>query len=313
MSAPTAEPGTNVDDGRYVYCVVGVNEDDDESEWRESNGVDGAEAYLVAADGVGAVVHRCEATPNPSDLSAVKQSLLRHQHVVDAAGEAFGTPLPLRFGTVVEGGDASVERWLAETVETQRQYLNAFSGKWEYRIEVGWDEDALTETVQASDEKLGELAETLESSSEGTSFLVQKQYDKRLSELVYAEREERVAALAERLDPLVDEMEELGRPSVSLDDAGDSEGGPSFRVAVLAPEENEIPIGDVLDDVEADPATTEVQYTGPWPPYTFAPSLDDEEGTDDGDGRTTDAGDEARTTDGDAEAPDAGNAGGRSR
>ncbi|WP_224332743.1 gas vesicle protein GvpL [Haloprofundus halobius] len=289
MSAPTADPGTTVDDGRYVYCVVAVDGRDTETEWTES-GVGGAEAYLVASDGVGAVVHRCEVTPNPTDLSAVKRSLLRHQHVVDAAGEAFGTPLPLRFGTVVEGGDAAVSDWLAETAATQRRHLDAFAGKWEYRIEVGWDEDALAEAVESSDDRLAELAGTLESSSEGTSFLVQKQYDKRLSDLVYAEREERVTALVDRLDPLVERMEELGRPSVSLDDAERSTDGPSFRVAVLAPEENEIPIGDVLDEVTARPETSEVQYTGPWPPYTFAPSPG--EGEPDGTGDADRADDE---------------------
>ncbi|WP_117592707.1 gas vesicle protein GvpL [Haloprofundus halophilus] len=280
MSAPAADPGTTVDDGRYLYCVVGVDDGESDADWSESNAVDGAEAYLVTADGIGAVVHRCERTPNPNDLSAVKRSLLRHQHVVDAAGDAFGTPLPLRFGTVVEGGDAAVREWLAETAATQRRHLDAFAGKWEYRIEVGWDEEALAEAVESSDDRLAELAETLGDSSEGTSFLVQKQYDKRLSDLVYAEREERVATLAERLDPLVEEMEELGRPAVSLEDDDGSDSGPSFRVAVLAPEENEIPIGDVLDEVEANPETTGVQYTGPWPPYTFAPSLG-EGGSDD--------------------------------
>ncbi|WP_224270095.1 gas vesicle protein GvpL [Haloprofundus salinisoli] len=292
MSAPAADPGTTVDDGRYLYCVVAVDEGEAGTDWTESNAVDDAEAYLVVADGIGAVVHRCERTPNPNDLSTVKRSLLRHQHVVDAAGDAFGTPLPLRFGTVVEGGDAAVREWLVETAATQRRHLDAFAGKWEYRIEVGWEEDALAETVEASDDRLAELAETLDDSSEGTSFLVQKQYDKRLSDLVYAEREERVAALAERLDPLVEEMEELGRPAVSLEDADGSDSGPSFRVAVLAPEENEIPIGDVLDEVKSNPETTDVQYTGPWPPYTFAPSLDDEESNDTGSG-SADRGSEA--------------------
>ncbi|KTG10958.1 hypothetical protein AUR64_07225 [Haloprofundus marisrubri] len=298
MSAPTADPGTSVSDGRYVYCVVAVEEDesDERDDWSEPNGVDGAEAYLVTSDGVGAVVHRCERTPNPADLSSVKRSLLRHQHVVDAAGEAFGTPLPFRFGTVVEGGDEAVERWLTETADTQRKHLDALSGKWEYRIEVGWDEDALAETVESNDDRLRELAEKLEDSSEGTSYLLQKQYDKRLSDLVYGEREARVSDLVERLDPLIDRMEELGRPSVSLeDDQGSdrqSDDGPTLRVAVFAPKQNEIPIGDVLDDVEADPETTAVQYTGPWPPYTFAPSLGDE---GNGNGESTES--NADTTD----------------
>ncbi len=45
------------------------------------------------------------------------------------------------------------------------------------------------------------------------------------------------------------------------------------QVSFLAHEDREEEIGRVLDDVAAEPGV-EIRFTGPWPPYSFAPELD---------------------------------------
>jgi len=60
-----------------------------------------------------------------------------------------------------------------------------------------------------------------------------------------------------------------GRPlEAVLDRLADETG-----VAALADESAAGALGERLDEVAATPGV-EVRYTGPWPPYTFAPALE---------------------------------------
>lgn len=286
----SSEEGTRtVEEGRYLYCVVRVPDEADGT--FAVDGVGGTTTKLVTAGDIGAVVHPCESLYDSEDPAQVRRWLLRHQAVVDDAGERFGTPLPVRFDTVIRGGDEGVREWLREERETLASALERFAGHWEYRITVRWDEERLDEAVDG-DERLAELRSRREEATEGTGFLVGKQYEKRLAQLKRAYREERSAALEDALADVARESRDLGRPGAALSalsgtgegndgdgtaaaDAADDDG-PRTRLAVLAPTEAEDRIGRVLEELADDPAAS-VRFTGPWPPYTFAPELSTDE------------------------------------
>ena len=207
---------------------------------------------------------------------------------MDAAGERFGTPLPFRFDTIVTGDDERVREWVAKSAETLGRYLEAFAGCWEYRIEVTADETDLEDGLEATDDRLADLAARIDEASSGTGFLLRKQYDQRLAELKRARREERSAALEERLASLAREVHRVDESRSSLvtgettaDSNPDTNPGTDSeaethtqaRLTVLAHEEREAAIGEMLDEVAAEPGIT-VRFTGPWPPYTFAPEIE---------------------------------------
>lgn len=275
------------DEGRYLYCVVdpsgadatvegetdgnatGADSTDADADGFAATGVDDEEAYLIAADGVGVVVHACESVYDTADVGQVKRWLLAHQSVVDAAGEAFGTPIPFRFDTILQGDDDAVEQWLRAESDELAAHLDDLASHWEYRVHLVWDDDHLRETV-ADDEELAALDERREAAGEGTAFLLEKQYEQRLADLVQTRREAVEASLLDRVEPLAADIERLDRPRASLGDAEvDADGS---RVALLLAEERVDDVGAELDEVAATPGV-EVQFTGPWPPYTFAPEL----------------------------------------
>ncbi|MFA9503907.1 gas vesicle protein GvpL [Natrinema sp. H-ect1] len=291
--AGTAEPADapSIDEGRYLYCLVRADGD----AALETTGVDGEPVSIVVADGIGAVVHACDGIYDSGDLAQIRRWLVRHQTVVDEAGQAFGTPIPFQFDTILRGDDDGLREWLREERTILEQALEGLAGHWEYRVEVveidPIDDAALIER----DDRLRDLDERIADAEEGTAFLLEKQFDQRLTELRAARRESVTADLQERLAAEAREVHALERsPSAGLSDdvagggsdsnasAGrDADDGETLaRLTLLAHEDDEGAIGSILDDVAATDGL-EVRFTGPWPPYTFAPELGDNgDGTD---------------------------------
>ncbi|SEO36099.1 Gas vesicle synthesis protein GvpL/GvpF [Halogranum amylolyticum] len=267
-----SEPETSFDEGRYLYCVV---TDGDGS--LSTTGLEDEQVRVIREAGLVAVVHDCSSLYDSDSATEIQRWILAHQSVVDDAGEAFGTPLPFQFDTIVRGDDEAVRSWLREEEATLTDHLEALAGRWEYRIEVVWDEDAAREELEAADDELQQLAERRDSADEGTGFLLNKQYETRLDQLLSEQRRAEAADLAERIGSEVTELVDLGeRSTVGLDVGGaDEEVDVLARFAVLATDDEQEAVGLLLDDVAADPGI-EVRFTGPWPPYTFTPELGEE-------------------------------------
>ncbi|RZH67727.1 gas vesicle protein GvpL [Natrinema altunense] len=286
--AGTAEPADvpSIDEGRYLYCLVRADAD----AALETTGVDGEPVSIVAVDGIGAVVHACDGIYDSGDLAQIRRWLVRHQTVVDEAGQAFGTPIPFQFDTILRGDDDGVREWLREERDTLERALSELAGHWEYRVEVVEIDPVSDAALLERDERLRELDERIADADEGTAFLLEQQFEQRVTELRAARRESVTADLQGRLAAEAREVHALERsPSAQLsDDAAGSDsdsnddGETLCRLTLLAHEDDEEAIGSILDDVAANDGL-EVRFTGPWPPYTFAPELGG-----DGDGTTTD-------------------------
>lgn len=276
-----------IDEGRYLYCVVRA----DAGAGLETTGVDGEPVSVVVNDGIGAVVHACDEIYDSADLAQLRRWLVRHQTVVDEAGQAFGTPIPFRFDTILRGDDDAVREWLRTERDTLEQALSGLADHWEYRVEVVEVNPIDEETLIESDDRLRELEERIGNADEGTAYLLEKKFDERLAERRAARRESLTAGVQERLTGEVREVHALERsPNASLNeevtgssarssgDAGGSDGGETLcRLTLLAHEDDESAIGSILDDVAATDGL-EVRFTGPWPPYTFAPELGGDDG-----------------------------------
>ncbi|MFA9417528.1 gas vesicle protein GvpL [Natrinema sp. HArc-T2] len=265
----------DIETGRYLYCLVQTDADAS----LETTGVDGEPVSIIVEDGIGAVVHACDGIYDSANLAQIRRWLVRHQTVVDEAGQAFGTPIPFQFDTILKGDDAAVREWLREETTTLERALTGLADHWEYRVEVVEVDPIDDETLIERDERLQELDERIGDSEEGTAFLLEKQFDQRLAELRAARRESLTTDLKERLAAEAREVHALERsPSASLaadvvgDESGSSDGETLCRLTLLAHEDDEEAIGSILDDVAATDGL-EVRFTGPWPPYTFAPEL----------------------------------------
>lgn len=257
------------EEGRYLYCVVRADDGAD----LEATGVEDEPVSLVTDEGLGAVVHECEDVYDSADLTTIRRWVVSHQSVVDDAGEAFGTPLPFQFDTILKGDDETVREWLAENRERLSSTLEALTGHWEYRVEVVRTEPIAEAALLEADDELSDLRDRIDDAGDGTAFLLEKQYDRRLEDLRRSRRERRTDDLRERLAAHAREVHALERtPSVDLENGEASDEETICRLTLLAAEDEEGAIGAILDDV-ADEEGLEVRFTGPWPPYTFSPEL----------------------------------------
>lgn len=280
------QPATDVPDedadatafaaGRYLYCAVetsGAGGDADAAV--STSGIEGGDPYLIEHGGIGVVVQTCDSPYDSTEPDTLRQWLLRHQAVIDEAGDAFGSPLPFRFDTIIRGDDGQVREWLDAESGAIEDALETLSGAWEYRIEVVWDRDELDTRLASEDDRLAELEAEREGADEGRGFLLEKQYDQRLRECRADRLDAAMATLVRNLEHVAREVEPADRSSSLLTSDGSGETDDSRTVSVLAPGDRETELGDRLESFAAD-RPVEIRFTGPWPAYSFAPALGDD-------------------------------------
>ncbi len=255
---------------RYLFCLVPLDEES-ESLDLDVTGIEDRRVYLITADDIGVVVQECNELYDSEDFDEVRHWLLDHQEVVDAAGERFGTPLPFRFDTILTGDDAAVRSWVSSNAGEIRQSLSSFQGFWEYRIHLTWDPEALTSLLLETDNELQRLHPEADNATGGTGYLREKQFEQKLQSAKQARKETVEQRLSNTLDDLARDVEAVKRPRIrELDDNG--RPSPFAGFSVLADDAAVDAIGGYLDDI-ASMAGLEVTFTGPWPPYTFAPAI----------------------------------------
>ncbi len=271
--------GETVDTGRYLYCLVDLDEGQDTGTVPvDIDGIEGESVFLITARqaAVGALVHEREGPFDSTDLTKLRDWLLAHQQVVDAAGDRFGTPLPVQFDTVLDGDDEAVAAWLDRNSGQVTDAFGELDGCWEYRVTLSWDPTGFEAEQRTTDAELSSIDQRLDRSGTGTQFLLEKKYDQRLRELV----RQRETALKEMLvDRLSADAREVTERPVQSDAAAslglELDSDAIGQVALLAPSTAESALGSTLDDI-ADTPGVDVRFTGPWPPYTFAPEITDD-------------------------------------
>lgn len=264
----TRDESREFEEGRYLYCVVDV----DEAVAFTAEGIEGEPVSLLVEDGIGAVVQPADSVYDSDDVTRVRRWLLAHQEVVDAAGDAFGTPLPFRFDTILKGDDETVLRWLRSEYRELADALEWLSGRWEYRIEVRWDETAVRESLRDEDPQLRELAARVEEAESGTGYLLESQLEQRLAERLAERAEQLEDDLVAGIEPYAVEVRRSDADArlLSADEETDLET--AVQLSVFAVDDHEEQIGEALEPL-ADRPGYEVRYTGPWPPYTHAPDV----------------------------------------
>ena len=139
-----------------------------------------------------------------------------------------------------------------------------------------WDPTGFEAEQGPTDAERSSSDQRLDRSGTGTQCLREKKYDQRLRELV----RQRETALKEMLvDRLSADAREVTERPVQSDAAAslglELDSDAIGQVALLAPSTAESALGSTLDDI-ADTPGVDVRFTGPWPPYTFAPEITDD-------------------------------------
>ena len=162
--------------GLYLYCIAGRSE--------EMNlgriGIEGSSIYTIPYREISAVVHNCEPRPYESeDKDIVKNWLMTHQKVVEAAWQRFGAILPLTFDAIIIGDEdvnskENMKKWLQKDYEKLKEKLNKVKGKAEYGIQILWDPNVMVQNLAQQIPEIKSLKEELKSKPPGTAYMYEE-------------------------------------------------------------------------------------------------------------------------------------------
>lgn len=250
--------------GRYVYCVAAGGG----ATCLGPIGIAGGEVYSLACYDISAVVHKCPAEPYQSgDQAIVKEWVLSHQRVVDAAWERFGTVLPFTFDTIVQGqteeeADGAVVQWLRQEHAVLKQKLDRVEKRAEYGVQVLWETALILDELSRTDAAVIQLTDEMQTKQGGTAYLHRQRLDSLLRQGTLERARACYIELYERIRPYVDD--------VRVGKTRKAEAGSQMIVnlSCLVHRDNYARLGEELDAISRRPGFS-VRFTGPWPPYSF--------------------------------------------
>jgi Gas vesicle synthesis protein GvpL/GvpF len=234
---------------KYVYGIV-----DATTRVPARGGIDDAPLALVDSGRVAALV-----SDVAGELRMGRDAMTAHARVLEET-HALGTVLPMRFGVVMQDGDAVRSDLLDVHREELTRQLAEFAGKVELKLRAMYEEETLLREVVRDDRDVAELRAGLRGQSEDATYYARI----RLGELIAKAIERKRAVDAEQilaaLSPLAlaVEVAEPSHERIAL--------GASFLVEEAALEQFDAAVDRIG---EAQAGRMRLRYTGPLPPHSF--------------------------------------------
>ncbi|MGV1005625.1 MAG: GvpL/GvpF family gas vesicle protein [Candidatus Nanopelagicales bacterium] len=260
-------PGQN--SALYLYAVVPAKGVDGTPLTIAARGLDGAPVEVISHGEVGILTHACQPAPYEGDAPAVHAWVLSQHEVVAEAFEKAGAALPLRFDSIVATTDRPaaelVRAWLEHSHDDIAARLQRLAGRVELGVQI------LSALPAATAEKTS-AKPAAGSGSRGRNYFQAQMAERKERERIRAAED---ALAGHAFAELSSRAEEISlNPKRGGTDSGPETGTRMLLdLAVLVPRDQISRVGDYLGEVAADPAIT-VRFTGPWPPYSFAGTLE---------------------------------------
>jgi hypothetical protein len=224
----------------YVYCLV----ENLDTLATPSSGVSGAPVELMRVDDFALLVSQFNGDAAPP---VTRDNALAHATVVRSMLDAT-TPLPFRFGTVVN------EEQLRSYVTSRREALEAKLAQVRGCVEMS------VKIISNADQTETETASKAADQGPGAKFLKEKQREIRGSEHRAEQAKEVSAWLQEEIRPFVREEEISLCPTGKL----------ILAAAHLVAREQVAKYRDRLSEARKSRPELHFLSSGPWPPYTFS-------------------------------------------
>ena len=255
------------EEGRYLYCIVNSGEEKDFGQV----GVEDNSVYVVAFNGMGAVVHRCEAKPYKTEAKEkAGEWILAHQYVIDLATEEFGTVIPLTFDTIFKGNDETLERWLSKEYRQLKALLARLEGKAEYGVQIFLENDFVDRILENSEE-IKNLKKKLENTSSGSAYLLKKKLENEMQLSKQLAIDKYAKDLYAKIEKLVDDVK-IGSTSKEVPEKWKGKQM-ILNAACLAHKDKVENLGNMLGSLKKEGFA--VRFTGPWPPYSFVGQINE--------------------------------------
>lgn len=243
--------------GKYLYCIIRAAEERTFDGVAAVGGPD-CPVHTVPWGGLAAVVsdspiERCEAT---------RQNLVSHERVIEAVLQE-QTPLPVRFGTIANSGDAvaNIQKLLETRATEFDRLLREMEGKVELGLKAFWRSETIVfDQIVAEDGQIRTLRDALQHQPGGASQAARI----RLGELVKAALARKRDAEAKRiLAPLRPIADRVASNPVLLDRM-------IVNSAFLVRRDRQPSFDRAVADLDSERSEQiRLTYVGPVAPYNF--------------------------------------------
>jgi hypothetical protein len=177
-----------MNEGKYVYCIVGSAE----PTIFDDVGLFGKVARTVGHKDIGAVV-----SPVPyTEIEASIDNILVHQRVVEAARKV-GTALPVKFGTIFRSEDG-VSSFLRASYEEYSRKLRKLKGMDEFGVKVLFNKTGMARminVVEHTSPDIVKMRKSLEKSRKGKSYFTRL----KMSEAIKSEAYRRIDQMSHEI------------------------------------------------------------------------------------------------------------------
>lgn len=246
--------------GKYIYCVVESGADFD------LTGMDDGRVSTVRHKDLLALFQDSPQGLCGKDSVVLKNLIIVHHNVVDAAAKRCGAVLPFCFGNIVAGDESvapaeRIEVWLGKNYCALKRKLEKVRGKAEYGVQVLWDPQVMAADMLDEVPELKRLDQAARASSPGMAFMYKEKLKMALRLETEARADERFRAFYGWIKNTVDEIKVDGVKKVKGVERM------LMNLSCLARSDEAEKLGRLLDDIERQGFT--VLFTGPWPPYSF--------------------------------------------
>lgn len=253
-----------MNEARYLYCIA----DSGEKTSLGKVGINGNEVYTISYKDVCAVVHNCLTEPYKSeDDEVVRDWIMTHQNVVDAAWKKFGAILPSGFDTIIKGEENSDSKenmmnWLKEDYESLKRKLERVKGKAEYGVQVFWDLTLIAEKIVETNPEIKDLDNQIKSKSKGTAYMYKQKLESILKKEIEKRADEYFKDFYNRIKKHVDDIQ------VEKTKKTEKDKKMLMNLSCLVDKDKCEELGEELEKVNGIEGLS-VRFTGPWPPYSF--------------------------------------------
>ena len=268
------KPGAAKEEGIYLYCLArdGVPQDMALQGLEEHHSVRQRTFKNITAFMSPISLHEfCgpEATSHMKDLSWVGPRACRHEAVVERAMD-YSPVLPTRFGTIFSCLE-NLEAFISEHYDTISQFLDSVTDQAEWAVKGLMDRGKAREEFVAL--SLAEEEKNLAQLSPGLRYFQERKIRTAAEKKLDAWLKEVSRVALKRLEPQASASQE--RPIVQTSAKG-ADGTVILNWAFLVPKDNMGNFLAMIDRTNRDHEQRGLVFklSGPWPPYSFCPSLE---------------------------------------
>ena len=269
----------------YVYGIVAAQSAPTDA----PDGLDGAKVVVRREGDVAALVSELDGEEyEPSsietrsgDVDWVAERAVAHDRVLTWASDR-GAVIPLPMFTALFRSTESIDEMLRTRGKSLRSVLEQLGRGREYALRVYRVDAELKAALPALDPSIASLAAAATAAPPGQRYLLERKLEERTKDDMRAASQRIVAEIRDQLAgvALDSVLSPIPRVSESLPRSkrGDAPGTMVLNASFLVAPDGLRAFQERLTEIisERQPSGFRFDFTGPWPPYHFASSGDDE-------------------------------------